>query len=130
MKKTYKITIVVAVVIAAVGLLFTAGCKNNLQDWLFEAQGDWVFNVEAPGTEFTINYTFTEGRVYLDGIDVGRYMVYQVNIIIEVTRTLDTGVSVREEYTGIFDDNSNMQGLMSRYFDALTYESYTWKALR
>lgn len=130
MKKKYMMSILM--IIAAIGLLMTPACKNETQEQLFDIVGNWVFNVsaQAGAEEFTLDLTFNNGRVYLNGIDVGRYLVSQVTVTIEITRTLDTGASVEEQYDGDFAEENRLRGTMSRYYDATTAENFTWNADR
>lgn len=130
MKKRYIISILA--VVAAVGLLMTPACKKNTQEQLYDIEGNWTFNVSAQvGDEtFALDLTFNGGRVYLNGTDVGRYIVSQVTVAVEITRILDTGASVEEQYGGDFVEENRLRGTMSRYYNATTAENFTWNADR
>ncbi len=117
---------------AAIGLLITPACKNGTQEQLYDIVGDWVFNASAQAGDeaFTLNLTFNGGRVYLNGVDIGRYIVSQVTVTIEITRPLDTGASVDEEYNGDFTGENRLGGTMSRYYNPTTAENFNWNAER
>ncbi|MCP5102893.1 MAG: hypothetical protein GY950_05930, partial [bacterium] len=99
---------------------------------LYDPTGQWVINVtpESQGTPFTITLSFLQGRVYLNDIDVGRAIVSQASITFEINRTLGSGTAVDENYYGFFDDENNVSGSMSRYYEPATAERYTFTATR
>jgi hypothetical protein len=124
-KMTKRLTILITVFWLL--LMLVTGCKQDVQDAIFEIQGDWTFLVQATDENFNINLTFNQGKVYLNNVDVGDYVVNQSAVTFEIIRDITVG-TVREEYFGNFNDNNNMEGTMTRWFESGTFKRYSWRA--
>ncbi|HLP62352.1 MAG TPA: hypothetical protein VK186_26160 [Candidatus Deferrimicrobium sp.] len=126
MKKTI---LMLAVILAAVGLLVQGGCKNH-----FNITGVWDFIITLEGQDFYETYTFvgdrSSGEVFWEGQSLGLYTVSgdQVHFKLEYYDA-DDDYTV-EDFYGNADTHDDMSGTVTYTVEGYTPVSGDWVAVR
>lgn len=130
-KRRFNINSIIVLALVIAGLTGLVGCKSSTQDSIYQLEGTWSIDINIPNhPAASIELTLQDNRVYYQGQDVGKYQVHQVTMGILITRALDDGTVVQEEYQGDFKSEDSLFGAFYRTITANNFLHGTFTATR